>query len=234
MNLLALDTSTSMGGVSIFKDSKPCIELNWVRQKSHTETVTAAIQECLNQANIQLGEIERLAVGMGPGSFTGIRIGINIIRTISYSLNIPICSFDTPHLLATNVTAFEGTIVAGINAFKNQIYYSIYQKDGSEFKRVKGPEADSLANIAEQIEEKALFVGDGFDVYKSQLDEDQIKKFIRINTESDFPLPSHLAKLSLDESSTTFDWKTLQPLYIRASEAEEKLKAGILKPLPKF
>ena len=63
MNLLALDTSTSMGGVSIFKDSKPCIELNWVRQKSHTETVTAAIQECLSQANIQLGEIERLAVG---------------------------------------------------------------------------------------------------------------------------------------------------------------------------
>ncbi len=233
-NILAIDTSTRMGGISIVQSGRGLIELNWIREKSHTETVTAAIEEVLNQTGLQLGEIAAISIGKGPGSFTGIRIGINIAKTLSYAMNLPLYAFDTPFLLASSVRNYEGPIIAAINAFKNQVYYSLFEKRADSLQLIKGPAAKNLGEICDQLDQPHLIVGDGFDAYSEGLSEEQRAKITRDHLQSDFPLASQLGLLCYQFPDSTIDWKDLQPLYIRASEAEEKLKAGLLKPLPKI
>jgi tRNA threonylcarbamoyladenosine biosynthesis protein TsaB len=97
---LALDTSTSTGSLALSRGQDILFEYNWRRQKSHSETVTAEIENALEKLNLKAKDVELFAVGTGPGSFTGIRVAVNIAKTFSYSLDIPLVAIDSLEILA--------------------------------------------------------------------------------------------------------------------------------------
>ena len=104
MFTLALDTSTSQGGVAVLEGERVLSRIVWSREKSHSEFLTPNIETCLRDAGLEVRALDRIAVGRGPGSFTGIRVAINAARALAYALSKPVFTFDTMEILAAGVS----------------------------------------------------------------------------------------------------------------------------------
>ncbi len=210
MILLAVDTSHAKGSLALQASTTHCRQ--WQKKAMHSEVATLELQELLNQSATPLDQITHLAVTIGPGSFTGIRVGINLVRTLSYLLNKPVYLFNTLELLGYNHRDSESKVFVAIRAIQNFYYAAAYDYSTDEVlfppQSVTDPQqvAESLSCTKILIEG----VSQGFTAETSALD-----------------LVQWLADCSTKR--TLFTWQDVKPLYVRASEAEEKLKRGIIK-----
>lgn len=226
MIILALDTSTAQGGVAVLERDQVLASRTWARRGSHSELLTSEIEKCLADAGRTVRDVERIALGHGPGSFTGIRVAVNAARTLAYTLSIPVAVFETGEILAANVPRSALPPVALVNAQKNAVFASRFERDGDEWKQAGATtmvEADGLEKI---VTSPHLCVGDGFDALFPTLTPTLIPNLIRDAKVSDFPSPEALGRLAWKTRDTRppLVWKDVQALYIRASGAEEKLK----------
>ncbi len=228
MMILALDTSTSEGGVAVLRDAVVLSQRLWKREKSHSETVTAMIQETLRSASVQIEDLTCLALGKGPGSFTGIRIAVNAIKTIAFARNLPTMAFDTTEILAGGVSQKELPLLAVVNAHKNLLYTARFENQNDQWARRSETKALNLAQIEELVHGPHLCVGDGFLEYADFLSPVLKSRLVRDPQYSDFPQPGVLGRMTSAQFSENLalDWNAVQALYIRASEAEEKLRDG--------
>jgi tRNA threonylcarbamoyladenosine biosynthesis protein TsaB len=226
MFTLALETSTDAGSVALLKDQSVLSLREWRREKSHSELVTATIQECLTEASISAKQLNRIAVGHGPGSFTGIRIAINAAKTLSYSSGCSIFATNTFRTLAEPARLQKLPVLGLINAHKNLIYVAAI--DLSSGKYSIEPDALSVEEIEQKVRSPHLCLGNGYDLWKDTFSEDLRATLVRDPIYSDEPSAAHLGRISVTASQDELiSWQQLQPLYIRASEPEEKLKAGL-------
>lgn len=230
--ILALETSTQLGSVAFVEKGQLLWEKSSPRQKSHSETINLFIQEGLQKLGRTLNEISTVAIGQGPGSFTGIRVAGNIGKTLSYSLNIPLICFDSLTLLAAQVQDKSLPVLSIINAYKNMVYYGFYSvKEGQIPQALAGPHAIPVKNIHEILKHGPFYVcGDGFEVYRAYFEKSFLDLARRESSPQDFPLASTLGFLA-EKRTATLDWKSYLPLYIRASEAEETAKGIVFTPL---
>lgn len=226
MLVLALDTSTSQGGVAVLRDENVLSRAVWARQKSHSEFLTPTIESCLAEAGVAAKDLDMIAVGKGPGSFTGIRIAINAARSLAYAIAAPTMAFDTLDILAEGVNRKDLPLLAIVNAHKNLLYTSVFRWNGSRWHRDQAePQVLSPEEIASIIHEAHLCVGDGFIEYERVFDPGLRSLLVRDPLISDYPLPEILGRMASIRSGSdpTLDWKGLQALYIRVSGAEEKI-----------
>ena len=244
MLLLAIDTSSPRGSLALAKkDLKSGStfhllgERHWSREKSHSELVTVTLQRLLSEAKTSLDQIDGILVGSGPGSFTGIRVGVTLARTLGFGLARPVWSVNSLRLWAESDLQSEQPTLVVMTGFRDIVYAAIYQR------MQKTPTTlEILAPIAVQVSHlptlvpggKLTVVGDGWEKFKdfwpvSLLERVQISKTC-------FPEAHHLFSIFVQSQTdlATCSWKSVKPLYIRGSEAEEKLRQGLLKPLPKM
>lgn len=186
--------------------------------------LTATIADVLKDAGIALPEVERLAVGKGPGSFTGIRIAINAARALAYARGLPIHAFDTTEILAAAVPVKTSPLLVAVNAHKNLLYISRFEAGPGRWSRTRGPDALSLDDIEKIVLAPHICVGDGYPEFKDVLPARLKSKLVRDERLADFPLPEILGRMAYDDTSAPLVWNELQALYIRSSEAEEKLR----------
>lgn len=233
MKILAMETSTQLGGVAVVIDGKVVAEENSLRQKSHTEFVSPSVEECLKMANLSLNDIDAFAVGQGPGSFTGIRVAANAGKTYAYSFNKPLVTVDSLMLLAEQARGSKLPVLAIINAYKNMVYLGLFDVTGEEPDYIKGPDAIPVRELSKHITMDVSVVGDGWETYHEYLPEDLIKKMHRDPALLDFPHARTLALMAERRAlkGQTLDWKSFVPLYIRASEAEENKRGILITPL---
>jgi tRNA threonylcarbamoyladenosine biosynthesis protein TsaB len=226
MLILAFDTSTAHGGVAIFRDRQLLAHASWERQGSHGENLTPQIQNCLSQASIELAAVEALAVGIGPGSFTGVRVAINAARSLGFALEKPVFAFDTASLIAHAVARTDLPLLVMINAHKNSVFAATFSYDPTTrtWTRTSDLTARDPAALGEWIQEPHLCVGDGFTEYEDLIPEKTSQLLVRDSSLSDFPQPQTFGILV--EKSKPLEWKEIQALYIRESGAEEKLREG--------
>src|SRR6187551_2046549 len=102
---LAAETSTPAGSVALFKDQTLVEEIKWEKENSHSERITLEAEKILNRAQIKFSDIDRYAVGLGPGSFTGIRVAVNFIRTLAFTFDKPVIAIDSLLLMAAPLLA---------------------------------------------------------------------------------------------------------------------------------
>lgn len=222
MNLLAFETSTEVGSVALFVNDHFFSEKISQNQKKHTEFITLAVEQLLSESNLKINDIDSFAVSIGPGSFTGIRVSVNAVRTYVQLLNVKASMYNSLELLAEQT---QSLCISMINAYKNMVYIGAY-KSG---KCLVAPTAIPVVQIGSYIQHLArddqfIFVGDGYLKYEKILQEKIPKYIIRDSSLSDFPSAKILGKLAFKDLTKTYDWKSIIPLYIRASEAEENLK----------
>jgi tRNA threonylcarbamoyl adenosine modification protein YeaZ len=225
MITLALDTSTSQGGVALLNDDQVLSRHVWSRGKSHSELLTPTIEACFKEAGLEPNAIQQIAVGRGPGSFTGIRIGVNAARSLGYALGVPVRAFDTTEILAAGVQRHDLPVITLLNAQMNLLFAStfVWDEPARLWRRERALEAVPLETIESWVQTPHLFLGDGFLDYEPLLGPELRTKVVRDSSISDHPLPEVLGHLAfVEKSHGPLDWNHLQPLYIRASGAEEK------------
>lgn len=226
MFTLAFDTSSNKGGVAVLSDDTVIARQIWEREGSHGELLTPALDSCVRQAGLTMRQMDRIAIGHGPGSFTGVRIAVNAARALSYALQKPIYAFGTDEILAEAVEQKTQPLAVVINAHKNMVYAStfVWQNDG--WTRQLPLAAMTLDELDKNLNFPHLCVGDGFDEFKQHMNNRLIANLLRDTACADEPVPEAIGRLAHKRASKAqaLGWKDVQALYIRASGAEEKLR----------
>jgi tRNA threonylcarbamoyladenosine biosynthesis protein TsaB len=233
MKVLALETSTTTGSVALIIDGQVAAEKFSLRQRSHSEIINPFVDECLRQCQLKLEDIDAFAVGQGPGSFTGIRVAANAGKSFSYCYNKPLIAVDSLTLLARQAQHYALPTLTMINAYKNMVYFGLFDVSGVEPRFLQGPLAVPVRDLKKLINQKCVAVGDGWADYFDYFPEELKALLVRQPDLSDAPLASTLGQLAHQRliQGQTMDWKSFVPLYIRASEAEESKKGIIISPL---
>lgn len=220
MNLLAVDTSGLKGSLAIARiasgkvvDQKQTL---WDKKAMHSEIATVQLQQLLMDSGLDLHKLTHLVVNVGPGSFTGLRVGISLVKTLSYSLNIPVAKVNSLELQAFFGAKLGEKVFVANKAVQNFFYCATFERTQTGVNTMLSPRSAELNELP------ALSRGCG-----RSLVEGQTPGFTAATEASDI-----VSFLVANGFLTTFsDWKMLEPLYLRASEAEEKLKKGLLKPV---
>lgn len=227
MLVLALESSTALGGVALIRDGHVLAQESSLRQRSHAEFMNPALAKVIQSQNLTLADVDLIAVSRGPGSFTGIRVAGNMAKALAYALGKKIWIVDSLSVLASQIHWTEPTLV-GLNAFKNMIYASLYQ----DRTRMVGPVALPLATLSESLKSQfastdITYVGDAFSLVA---DTNGIRLSMASGA-SDYPTAALLGNLYFQNPNVgqTISWDQFLPLYLRESEAEENLRLKSVK-----
>ena len=226
-NILAFDTVSSSFSIALKKDNN-IIEVNKENIKNHNEELLPILNSFLEENKISLNEINCIVMGIGPGSFTAIRIAFSTIKTICYAKNIPIIGASSLETLYQNIVSYNGIKLSMIDARKWSIYANIY-KDNNKIKENLDLTYEEAVNLIKDISTKddtITLCGDGFskneDYFLEKLQEYKLNKLdncYNIIKASNSILISE-ERYNKRQFDNIF---SLNPLYIRKSEAENKL-----------
>ena len=226
MNLLAVETSSLEGSICLLKDGQR-FSAKWSRntgkKESHSEVVTEKIQNLLDEASCSTNELQAICVSQGPGSFTGLRVGINVAKVLGYAHDLPIYAFDSLTVLAHSQSKTDKPLLVMTNAYKNMVFHARYQFD-EQWRAMDGPQVHTLNAMENLLSEPHYVLGDGFFVYESLFSDSFKSLLIREFDAPTYPQAESLIDLAVDPSyrDSTIDWNQLVPLYLRPSAAEEK------------
>ncbi len=239
MITLSCETSTLLGSVAIHKNDQLLAERNLMRQGSHSDSLNLMIEDCLAESKLTLHQVDVFSCGIGPGSFTGIRISINTIKTFAYVYNKPCSVVDSlENLAALNMqlnsqhnSQKTEHLVCAINAYKNMLYIAEYRLDkNKQLEIIQPPQVIRIQNLSSFIKNPVIFIGDGYESYKNYIDQNFSHLILRPDWISDFPKASVTGEISFNRQKF-LPWSELLPTYLRASEAEENLNGIKYQPL---
>ncbi len=229
MLTLAFDTSTSFGSVILFENEKTLFEKSWLREKSHSEMLTVAIDLAFKTSSKLPQELKRLCVGIGPGSFTGIRVAVNVARSLAFALNLKVFCLDSFDLLALGVDELntgQNKLLGLIDAYNNEVFFVSFEKINSRWKKTSGSQSKTIKGLEKELCQPHLCIGEAYNQYEAYFSPEFKKLLIRDALINQFPDVKFLGLKSefLTSCPPPLAWNQVQALYIKASAAEEKLK----------
>jgi tRNA threonylcarbamoyladenosine biosynthesis protein TsaB len=226
MKLLAIDTSTKFLSVAVINGSKVLASYHRRADMSHSSRLMPTIESVLKKAKVKLADIKGLAISIGPGSFTGLRIGATAVKAMAFALKKPVVAVPTLDAIAENAAKFTGLICPVLDAKKEKVYAALYESDSKRLKRISKyllMQADELVGkIRSMGSKRVLFLGDGVDVYKERLEKVGAGiEFYGTNWQPRSSVVAALAAGKFKERafSDIFD---LVPLYLYSKECDVK------------
>ncbi|WP_264548913.1 tRNA (adenosine(37)-N6)-threonylcarbamoyltransferase complex dimerization subunit type 1 TsaB [Flavobacterium sp. N2820] len=210
--ILNLETATKNCSVALAKDGKTiaCKEIA-AQNFSHAEKLHVFIEEILSENNIQFSDLNAIAVSQGPGSYTGLRIGVSSAKGLCYALNIPLIALDTLQLLAKQITIENGIILPMIDARRMEVFSAFYDKNHIQIRTTQAEIIDELSY--QEISEIIHLVGDGIEKFKNTLTDE---KFI-FHSDAVFPSAKEMSELSFNKFKIKdfVDVAYFEPFYLK-------------------
>jgi len=232
MVLLAVDTSTWTGGIAVLKDDTVIAEIQVTTAKTHAKRLMVVIDCALKMADMDLKAVDAFAVTIGPGSFTGLRIGVSAVKGLAFAMGCSVTGVSTLDVLVSQFPWYPDLICPMLDARRGQIYTALYSWDpGGRWRKVAKDCAVDPETWLSRIVRPCLFVGDGSVVYQHMIEK-------RVGPLARFVPPylngiraSVVAHVGAEQigKGNTVDVASLAPNYIRKSEAEIKRDAEGLK-----
>lgn len=224
MKILALDSTAEVCSVAVCEDERLISEITINTGNTHSETLLPAVEQALKLSGLTVNDIDAFACSTGPGSFTGVRIGVATVKGLAYEKNKPCVPVSTLEALAYNLSSFDGIICPVMNARRNQVYTATFNCSRGKLERLCPDRAISIAELDEELSSISLPVylcGDGYDI---TLKNSTKTKFEYVFERSRFQSAYSVArcaykKLLLGETVTD---ATLVPVYLRPSQAERE------------
>lgn len=228
--ILAVDTATPCSTVALTTGTpsggRVLASLSLSSNVTHSRRLLLAIEHLLTDTRISKGSIGGYAVGLGPGSFTGLRIGMATVKGLAAGAARPLYGVSTLDVLAANCGGSK-LICSVLDARKKEVYAAFYRCDGAGVaRRVSEIRAVSPETLAQQIEEPVLMVGDGLQVYREYW-QSVLGDMLTIAPAQHWsPSAATLGLLAgeLEEQGRPLDVASAVPLYVRGSDAELNLK----------
>ncbi len=224
MKILAIDSSAKVASAALCED-EALIGLTTLNTgNTHSETLLLSVDELLKKAGIENSQIDIFACSNGPGSFTGVRIGVSIIKGLAFGRGRCCAGVSTLHALAMNIDDREGIISPVMDAKRSQLYNALFECDGKTLRRLTPDRvitANELRSELSSYERPIYFCGDGCDVAHSEIQLENIKK---VNLFSEYQSAFSVARLALEayRTGSLVNDLELLPVYLRASQAERE------------
>ena len=222
MKILAVDTATRSCSVAIVDDGMACAELTTVNNQTHTKHLMPMIDTVCDMSGLKIADMDGFAVTIGPGSFTGLRIGISTVKGLAWSLNKPVVGISSLDALAWQCIPAPYPLCTMLDARKQEVYYSRYCFQDGELKKDRPEQVIAPAEVIRDIREPCLFIGNGAALYKEVIKDTLGELASFANWNHDNIRASSVAGLSLERfiHHQTDDVALLVPHYIRKSDAE--------------
>lgn len=171
MNILAIDTSALTATAAVLSKGTLLGEISTTTSLTHSQTVMPMIDELLKKLSLDISDIDVFACSEGPGSFTGLRIGLGTIKGLAYGLGKPVVGVSTLEALAHNIAFTDCVISPVMDARRGQVYNALYRWNRDKLECIKEPRAISVEELCGELSEKTVFVGDGVKVYREKISE---------------------------------------------------------------
>ncbi len=230
MKILSIDTSSKICGVAVLENETLLKEISQDNRLSHSEKLMPIIKEILESINSTLNDIDLIVCDKGPGSFTGIRIGVATAKAFSDSLNIQTIGISSLEALAYNVKTYN-VICPLIDAKNDNVYVGVFENIDKNYILRRDFSCENISNLLAEFKDaeySVTFVGDGAIAYKEKIISELGDKcnFVENNDLSSFNLGlaglAHLKKEDLCD---------VTPLYLRKPQAERMLETNIKKKI---
>ena len=227
MKILAIDTSTLVMGVSLLEDDRVLGEVTTNLRKDHSVRLMPTVARLMEELRLSLSELDLIAVASGPGSYTGVRIGVTTTKAMAWSRNLPLIGISSLAVLAMNGMRFGGKIAPLFDARRDRVYTGLF--DGREDGEVRPVKEERVTPIDEWLEElkgegPILFLGDDVGRFR-----ERIAKSLGENAFFGFP-PENIPRASCLGRLALARWRRegegegtdFTPNYLQLAEAEVK------------
>jgi tRNA threonylcarbamoyladenosine biosynthesis protein TsaB len=226
MKILGIDTATSCGSIGLIDDHRVIAESLLDIPVTHSERLLASIEQVLREGRCALEDLDGWAVSIGPGSFTGLRIGMSTVKGLAFATRKPVAGVSTLDVLASQIPPTPYLICPMLDARKGEVYAAFYRyEEGTSLKRSSEYQALTPEDLIRRIGEKTLFIGEGVRRYGADLIQ-SLPSLAVFPDDPFFHMPhgSVLAKRGLEriQKGEALDLSTFIPHYVRPSEAEMK------------
>ena len=205
MLVLAIDSSSSTATCALVSEKGVLGEINLNDKKQHSVLLMDLIDDLLKYNNLKIKDLDGFAISEGPGSFTGLRIGMATVKGLSFGSKKPSVCISSLDALAYNISGFNGIICPIIDALRGNVYASLYKKEGEELISLSEKECISLTDLIEKIKEA-------------------LPNCSFAPSHSSYPRAASVGELGLRllESGVSHDLNTYAPIYLRKSQAERE------------
>ncbi|OLS03483.1 tRNA (adenosine(37)-N6)-threonylcarbamoyltransferase complex dimerization subunit type 1 TsaB [Tissierella creatinophila] len=228
MKVLGIDTSTKVATIAVIDEEKVIGEYSLSKDMSHSEKLIPMVKEVLDNIELKIGDIDLFAVGLGPGSFTGLRIGVATVKSFAHLFDKPIVGVSTLEALAHNMYLNNSIIMPMLDARRDRVYTALYRFEDSKIEEIESSQILEIENIKEKLETYSSIIvnGEGSLVYREEIKKALGKKVKFASSGQNMPRGVSICELALEKyhEGKRDDLFTLTPDYIRPSQAERELK----------
>ncbi|MGQ9858207.1 MAG: tRNA (adenosine(37)-N6)-threonylcarbamoyltransferase complex dimerization subunit type 1 TsaB [Thermodesulfobacteriota bacterium] len=224
MRVLAIEASTPAGSVAVMEGRVPIGELWFMGPRAHSERLLVCLDGLLKMLKMEPRLMDGLAVGVGPGSFTGVRVALSTAKGLALGLEVPLVGISTLEALAGGVPFWPGLICPIVDARAGRVYGALFRFVDGRLEELEGEGIRELVPWITRVREPVLFLGDGAVSYKEEITTTMgdLAKFAP--AEFTYPRASVVGRLGakLLERGEHQDVDLLVPRYVRATQAERE------------
>jgi tRNA threonylcarbamoyladenosine biosynthesis protein TsaB len=226
MRILGIDTSTMIAGVGIVEEDEVLVDLKFDVKITYSEVLLSTIELALRTIGFKPENLDGFAISIGPGSFTGLRIGLSTVKGLCFASGKPLASVPSLDALAAQSLFCKYQVIPLLDAKKSEVYAAIYDTGAGEPRRKSEYFVVDIKTLVENIGGESLFVGPGAGVYQNDLIQQLGDKAHFAWGEQSLPSGASVARLGRSKISSgqIEDITDLEPMYIRMSEAELRFK----------
>jgi tRNA threonylcarbamoyladenosine biosynthesis protein TsaB len=225
MKILAIETATLLGGVSVVSESQGLLAEARVNiQTVHAEQFFTTIDWVVKASKTQVTSLDAIAVSIGPGSFTGLRIGLSTAKGLCYASGKPLIPVPSLDALAMTIPYCKYAICPMFDARKNEVYTALYVWQDNNLKKIKAELAVNPDAFVQAIESDTVFIGDGAIKYRNQIERILKGRYKAMFLPHSMMIPSAASvgqlALTIVKTCAPTNPVSVVPFYIRKSEAE--------------
>ena len=228
MKILALDSTAKTASVSITEDERLITVYSVTAGLNHSETLLPMVENALKTAQMKIDDIDMFAISDGPGSFTGVRIGVSLLKGLAFGKEKVCVGVSTLDALAQNLKGFVGIICPLMDARRDQVYNALFESDGKEIKRLCVDRAISLKELENELKKandegkKIYLCGDGYTIAKAKLECGTEDTPVLLREQNAYSVAVCALKKYKENKESDFSDRELKPTYLRVPQAERE------------
>ena len=226
MNILAIDTSGPVCGVCVLADGAVRSEYTAANKLTHSANLLPMIDATLASAGMSLEQLDRIACVVGPGSFTGVRIGVSTVKGLAHGAGKPCVAVNALEAMAFGVFDFDGIVCPIQDARAGQVYGAAFRVKEGQLTRLLPDAPMKLEDFVQAVSalgDRFLFLGDGMPVHRERLLQLLGDRAVFAPARFAFLRPASVAELA-EQGTEELDYMHLMPLYLRPPNAEKNKK----------
>jgi tRNA threonylcarbamoyladenosine biosynthesis protein TsaB len=222
MRILAVDTATASCSVGVLDAERLMAEVTIEKKQTHSKHLMELIDTTVQMAGVRLNEMDAFAVTIGPGSFTGVRIGVSTVKGFAMALSKPVVGVSSLEALACQAGSGTGSICPLLDARKGEVYAALYQFEEDGLREIIGEQVSSIEDLLVKIDAPCVFVGNGALIHEELIQKEYGITALQTGTTLNKIRAETIGSIAMHKIQTKGheNLSALVPHYIRQSDAE--------------